>query len=137
MPNGFSVDAFDSEPAIVQMIAFCRYEHCGIWPVEGNTGPQRAGKAPTPRTDHSPNPDQPTPEKLLDLLGGSDGILILSDKNGDGVYETRKVFMEGLKLVSGIEVGFGGVSVGAAPSLLHIPRGCSYFPNQKKLQAKL
>lgn len=121
MPNGFSVDVVASEPTIVQPIAFCWDEHGRIWLVEGNTYPQRAGKAPPPRPDDSPDLDQPTPEELLDLLGGSDRILILSDENGDGVYETRKVFMEGLNLVSGIEVGFGGVYVGAAPYLLHIP----------------
>ncbi|HEX2751351.1 MAG TPA: PVC-type heme-binding CxxCH protein, partial [Verrucomicrobiales bacterium] len=38
-----------------------------------------------------------------------------------GKFETRKVFAEHLNLVSGIEVGFGGVYVGAAPYLLHIP----------------
>src|SRR5207237_1089427 len=52
---------------------------------------------------------------------GKDTILIFEDKDGDGVFETRKVFAEGLNLVSGIEVGFDGVWVGAAPYLLFIP----------------
>ena len=121
LPDGFSVDVLASEPSIVQPIAFCWDEHGRIWLVEGNTYPQRAGRPPVPRPDDAPNLDQLTPEDLADLLSGSDRILILSDENGDGVYETRKVFMEGLNLVSGIEVGFGGVYVGAAPYLLHIP----------------
>src|SRR4029078_1581787 len=33
----------------------------------------------------------------------------------------RTVFAEGLNLVSGLEVGFGGVWVGASPELLFIP----------------
>jgi len=37
------------------------------------------------------------------------------------VLNSRKVFCEGLNLVSGLEVGFGGVWVGAAPYLLFIP----------------
>jgi putative membrane-bound dehydrogenase-like protein len=37
------------------------------------------------------------------------------------VFDTRKQFVEGLNLVSGLEVGFGGVWVGAAPYLLFIP----------------
>jgi hypothetical protein len=49
---------------------------------------------------------------------GLDRIVILADGNGDGSFETRKVFKEGLNLVSGLEVGFGGVYVGAAPHLL-------------------
>jgi len=31
------------------------------------------------------------------------------------------VFIEGLNLVSGLEYGFGGLFVGAAPNLLFIP----------------
>ena len=52
---------------------------------------------------------------------GQDRILILEDTNGDGRLDSRKVFIENLNLVSGIEVGFGGVWVGAAPYLLFIP----------------
>ena len=125
MPNGFTVDVLASEPSIVQPIAFCWDEHGRLWVVEGNTYPQRAGKPPVPRPDDSPNLDQLAPEDLANLLGGADRILILSDENGDGIYETRKVFIEGLNLVSGIEVGFGGVYVGAAPYLLHIPLDAS------------
>ncbi len=50
-----------------------------------------------------------------------DRILIFEDTNGDGVFDKRTVFMEGLNLVSGIEVGFGGVWIGAAPYLMYIP----------------
>ncbi|MGH7201917.1 MAG: PVC-type heme-binding CxxCH protein, partial [Planctomycetaceae bacterium] len=50
-----------------------------------------------------------------------DKILILEDADADGTFETRKVFIEGLNLVSGLEVGFGGVWVGAAPYLMFIP----------------
>ncbi len=50
-----------------------------------------------------------------------DRILIFEDTDGDGKFDKRTVFMEGLNLVSGIEVGFGGVWVGAAPYLLFIP----------------
>ncbi|MGC8000468.1 hypothetical protein, partial [Salmonella enterica] len=39
-----------------------------------------------------------------------------------GTFETIKVFAEGISLASGIEVGFGGVWVGAAPYLMFIPR---------------
>ncbi len=50
-----------------------------------------------------------------------DRILIFEDKDGDGHFDTRKVFADKLNLVSGIELGFGGVWVGAAPNLLFIP----------------
>ena len=50
-----------------------------------------------------------------------DRILIFEDTDGDGQFDKRTVFTEGLNLVSGLEVGFGGVWVGAAPYLLFIP----------------
>ena len=50
-----------------------------------------------------------------------DRILIFEDTDGDGKFDKRTVFMEGLNLVSGLEVGFGGVWVGAAPYLLFVP----------------
>jgi putative membrane-bound dehydrogenase-like protein len=52
---------------------------------------------------------------------GRDRILILEDTDGNGTLDSRKVFMDGLNLVSGIEVGIGGVWLGAAPYLLFIP----------------
>jgi glucose/arabinose dehydrogenase len=45
---------------------------------------------------------------------GLDKIIILDDTDGDGTLDRRTVFAEGLNLVSGLEVGFGGVWVGAA-----------------------
>ncbi|GAG50362.1 unnamed protein product, partial [marine sediment metagenome] len=48
-------------------------------------------------------------------------LTIFADEDGDGSFETRKIFTDNLNLVSGLEVGFGGVWVGAAPHLLFIP----------------
>lgn len=98
VPEGFKVDLIAAEPDLVQPIAMCWDERGRIWVVEGNTYPQpaKAGE-------------------------GKDRILIFEDKDGNGSFETRKVFMEKLNLVSGIEVGFGGVWIGAAPNFLFIP----------------
>ena len=48
---------------------------------------------------------------------GKDRILIFEDTDGDGKFDKRTVFIEGLNLVSGIEVGFGGVWVGRGAGL--------------------
>ena len=50
-----------------------------------------------------------------------DRILIFEDTDGDGKFDKRTVFMEGLNLVSGLEVGFGGVWIGAAPYFMFVP----------------
>jgi putative membrane-bound dehydrogenase-like protein len=98
VPKGFTVTLAASEPAVVRPIAFAIDDRGRLWVAEAHTYPERA---------------------LGDT--GQDRILILEDSNGDGTLDRRKVFIENLNLVSGLEVGFGGVWVGAAPYLLFIP----------------
>lgn len=98
VPEGFSVDVIAAEPNLHQPMAFTFDARGRLWVVEGYSYPQK----------------RPEGE-------GLDRILIFSDNDHDGTYETRKVFAEGLNLVSGMEVGHGGVWVGAAPQLLFIP----------------
>ena len=97
-PKGFKVTLAASEPDIVKPISFTLDPKGRLWVVEGHTYPI------------------PAPEGQ-----GKDRILIMEDTDGDGVLDSRKVFIEGLSLVSGIEVGMGGVWLGAAPYLLYIP----------------
>ena len=99
LPGGFKAELIASEPDLVQPIAFTFDERGRIWVVEGNSYP-----------------------KPREVGAGQDRIKILEDKDGDGVFETKKIFCEGLNLVSGIELGFGGVWVGAAPYFMFIPR---------------
>lgn len=98
LPGGFKAELIAAEPDVVQPIAFTFDERGRIWVVEGNSYP-----------------------KPREVGAGQDRIKILEDKDGDGVYETKTIFCEGLNLVSGIELGFGGVWVGAAPYLMFIP----------------
>lgn len=98
VPEGFSVEVIAAEPNLHQPMAFTFDAKGRLWVVEGFSYPQK----------------RPDGE-------GLDRILIFSDEDHDGSFETRKVFAEGLNLVSGMEVGHGGVWVGAAPQLLFIP----------------
>jgi putative membrane-bound dehydrogenase-like protein len=98
VPKGFSVKLAAAEPDVVRPIAFALDDRGRLWVAEALTYPVRA------------------PEGQ-----GKDRILIFEDTNGDGRLDRRKVFIENLNLVSGLEIGFGGVWVGAAPYLLFIP----------------
>jgi putative membrane-bound dehydrogenase-like protein len=98
LPPGFKATLFAGEPDIKQPIAFAFDDRGRIWVAEAYTYPIRAAEGQ-----------------------GKDRILVFEDTNGDGKFDKRTVFMEGLNLVSGLEVGFGGVWVGAAPYLLYIP----------------
>lgn len=98
LPNGFHAQLAAGEPMIHQPIAMT-FDHRGrLWVAEAHTYPIRA-------------PDGQ----------GEDKIIILEDTDQDGVFDKRILFTEGLNLVSGMEVGFGGVWVGAAPYLMFIP----------------
>ena len=96
--EGFQVELIAAEPDLHQPIAFTFDDRGRIWVVEAHSYPNK----------------QPAGQ-------GKDKIRIFEDADGDGVFETKKTFTEGLNLVSGIELGFGGVWIGAAPQLLFIP----------------
>jgi putative membrane-bound dehydrogenase-like protein len=95
---GFSVKLFAGEPDIQQPIAFCIDDWGRLWVTEGYNYPKRAPEGE-----------------------GKDRILVFEDNDGDGKFDKRHVFMEKLNLVSGLEVGFGGVWIGAAPHLMFVP----------------
>lgn len=98
VPPGFQVDLIAAEPDVRQPIAFAFDERGRIWVLEAHSYPQK----------------QPEGQ-------GKDRVLIFADNDGDGRFETRKVFVEGLNLASAIEVGHGGVWIGAAPQFLFLP----------------
>jgi len=98
VPDGFRVDLIAAEPDVRQPIAMTFDDRGRLWVVEGHSYPQKR------------------PEGK-----GVDNILIFADTDGDGTYDSRKVFARGLNFVTGMEVGFGGVWLGAAPELLFIP----------------
>jgi putative membrane-bound dehydrogenase-like protein len=113
VPDEFEVKLFAAEPLVVNPVAFTIDEKGRIWVVECFDYPKRAGKN-APR----------------------DRIVILEDTKGTGVCDKRTVFAEGkdfpipeerkkaglgaFDLCTGIEVGHGGVFVGAAPYLWFI-----------------
>jgi putative membrane-bound dehydrogenase-like protein len=113
VPAEFEVKLFAAEPLVVNPVAFTIDERGRIWVVECFDYPKRAGKN-APR----------------------DRIVILEDTKGTGVCDKRTVFAEGkdfpipeerkkaglgaFDLCTGIEVGHGGVFVGAAPYLWFI-----------------
>ena len=98
LPEGFRVTVGAAEPEVKQPIAMALDDRGRVWVAEAYEYPKRA------------EGDR-----------GRDRILIFEDTDGDGSLDERTVFYEGLNLVSGLEVGFGGVWVGAAPYLMFIP----------------
>jgi putative membrane-bound dehydrogenase-like protein len=97
-PPGFSVTLLAAEPDVRQPIAMCFDDRGRLWVAECYAYPKKVA------ADEA-----------------RDRILIFEDTDGDHVLDSRKVFQDGLNLVSGLAVGFGGVWVGAAPDFMFIP----------------
>ncbi len=98
LPEGFTVTLCAGEPDVRQPIAMSLDDRGRLWVAEAYSYPKR-------RKDSE----------------AKDRILIFEDTTGSGKFDKRTVFYEGLNLISGLEVGFGGAWVGAAPYLLFIP----------------
>lgn len=98
LPTGFSVKLCAAEPDVQQPIAMAFDDRGRLWVAEAYSYPVRVPEGEA-----------------------RDRLLIFEDTDGDSRFDQRKVFIDGLNLVSGLELGFGGVWVGAAPHLLFIP----------------
>ncbi len=98
VPPGFHVDLIASEPNLQQPIAFTFDAKGRIWVVEAFSYPQRRAEGQ-----------------------GLDDIVVFESTKHDGKFDKRTTFAKGLNLASGIELGYGGVFVAAAPYLMFIP----------------
>ena len=96
VPDGFRVTLFAGEPDVQQPIGFCIDDRGRLWVAEAYNYPFK---------------NRPP----------ADRIIILEDTDGDGQFDNRMVFCEGLTYVTGIEVGFGGVWVMSPPNFYFIP----------------
>lgn len=100
MKEGYQVNAWASEPMITQPMAFCWDDRGRMWIAE--------------------NRDYETRGTGFSNSGDSK-ILILEDTDGDGIADSRKVFLEGIPFPAAIAVGFDGLFLGAPPNLLFVP----------------
>src|SRR4051794_10185665 len=98
LPDGFKATLFAGEPDVVQPIAFTFDDRGRLWVVECFSYPN-----------------------WLKEGTGRDRIVIFEDKDGDGRFDSRKVFWDKGTNLSGIQIGFGGVWCCSAPNFIFIP----------------
>lgn len=100
VPAGFEAKLSAAEPMLTQPMAFCWDDRGRMWVAENRDYETRK----TGFANH-----------------GDSRIVILEDTNGDGKFDTRKVFVEGIPFPAAIAVGFDGLWLGAPPNLLFVP----------------
>ena len=106
-PPGFKITLAASEPDVQQPIAIAYDDRGRLWVAEC----------------YSYAGSNFTEEKR-------DRILIFEDTDGDGIFDSRKVFHDHLNRLTGLAIGFGGVWVTTAPTLSFIPdRNCDDIPD--------
>ena len=100
LPDGFKATLFAAEPDVQNPIATAWDTKGRMWVAENYTYAER-----TKRFD----------------LALKDRVIILEDKDWDGIAETRKVFTEDVQMLTSVEVGRGGVWLMCPPQVLFIP----------------
>ncbi|MES2593903.1 MAG: PVC-type heme-binding CxxCH protein [Verrucomicrobiota bacterium] len=100
VPEGFKATLFAAEPDVQNPVGMAWDSKGRMWVAENYTYAERA--------------------KRFDL-GLKDRVIILEDKDWDGVAETRKVFTEDVQMLTSVEVGRGGVWLMCPPQVLFIP----------------
>ena len=96
LPSGFQATLFAGEPDVMQPVAFDFDDRGRLWVVECFSYPDFKNE-------------------------NHDRILVFTDRDGDGRFDERKVFLDNGHRLSGITLGFGGVWVTSAPQLLFYP----------------
>ena len=100
LPEGFKVNVFAAEPDVRQPIAMTFDDRGRLWVAECYTYADRT---------------------LIYNTELRDRIVIFEDTDGDGKFDKRKVFHDGLQRLTSIALGFGGVWATCAPHFIFIP----------------
>jgi putative membrane-bound dehydrogenase-like protein len=100
LPPGFKATVFAAEPDVQNPIALTWDARGRLWVAENYT---YAGRAP--KFD----------------LNLRDRVLIFEDTDGDGHFDSRKVFTDDVQMLTSVEVGLGGVWLMCPPRVFFIP----------------
>lgn len=100
LPPGFKATLFAAEPDVQNPVALTWDAKGRMWVAENYT-----------YAEHPQRFD----------LSLKDRVIILEDKDWDGVAETRKVFTDNVQMLTSVEVGRGGVWLMCPPKLIFIP----------------
>jgi putative membrane-bound dehydrogenase-like protein len=96
LPEGFVATLFAGEPDLVQPMSMSLDDRGRMWVVENFSYPGWKSE-------------------------GKDRVLIFEDQDGDGHFDSRKVFLDNGVNLTSVAVGFGGVWLTSLPNLIFVP----------------
>lgn len=121
VPSDLRLDTVLAEPEIAQPV-FCNFDERGrMWVVEYRQYPDPAGLKPISKDQYYRTVYDKIPAAPPNHVRGKDRISIHEDTNGDGDYDSHKIFVDGLNIATAVERGRGGVWVLNPPYLLFYP----------------
>ncbi|MEE2642477.1 MAG: PVC-type heme-binding CxxCH protein [Planctomycetota bacterium] len=123
LPDDLRIDALLSEPVIAQPL-FCNFDERGrLWLLEYRQYPDPAGLRVVSKDRYYRNVYDKIPKAPGEagFVPGADRISIHEDTNGDGQFDSHKVFVDNLNIATSFCRGRGGVWVLNPPYLLFYP----------------
>lgn len=100
LPPGFKASVFAQEPEVQNPIAMTWDARGRLWVAENYTYAERSKRFE---------------------LALNDRVVVLEDTDGDGKADKRTVFTDEVQMLTGIEIGRGGVWLMCPPQVLFIP----------------
>lgn len=119
--DGLSVEQLLAEPDITQPFHFSYDGRGRLWVIHSNQYPYPAGLKMLSRDRYYRAHYDKVPPPPPNHDRGADLVTIHEDKDGDGRYDSRQVFLDGLNMANAVLPGKGGVWVMNAPYLLFYP----------------
>jgi putative heme-binding domain-containing protein len=119
--EGLVIETVLAEPTITQPVFINFDEHGRLWVMEYRQYPAPAGLTLLSKDTFWRAVYDKVPAPPPNHVRGLDRISIHEDADGDGVFESHKVFVDGLNIATAFARGRGGVFVLNPPYLLFYP----------------
>src|SRR3954454_1777615 len=121
LPPDLAVDLIASEPDVRQPLYETFDERGRLWVVQYIQYPFPAGLKVVEYDQYIRAKFDKVPAPPPNHVRGHDQITILEDTDGDGTFDKRKTFVDGLSIATAALPGRGGVGVRTPPYLLFYP----------------
>ena len=121
VPDDLEIELLLSEPEIAQPLQITFDERGRMWVVEYRQYPEPAGLKQVSHDKFWRSVYDRVPSPPPNHFKGKDRISIHEDTDGDGTFDSHKVFVDGLNIVTSVALGRGGVWVLNPPYLLFYP----------------